>query len=103
MKSYKVQLLETEVVRYTWLVEADNPDDAITRAGTGDGDLLDKDFIWGEATDVESVEEYQGDEPSDYLKDVIEDRLAWQKAKTEQAWVDECIKEEANWPKVVVI
>ena len=100
MKTYKVQLLETEVVRYTWIVEAGDPDDAIAKAGIGDGDLLDKDFICGEVADVESVEEWQDDEPSDYIKDVIEDRLAWQKAKTEQAWVDECIGEEATCQQI---
>ena len=95
MTTYKVSLLETEVVRYTWLVDADNPDTAADEANVGNGDLIDKEVVYGEITDLESVEEWQGDEPSDYIKDVIEDHLAWQKAQAEQAWIDECIEEEA--------
>jgi len=95
MTTYKVQLLETEVVRYTWLVDADNPDTAADEANVGNGDLIDKEVVYGEITDLESVEEWQGDEPSDYIKDVIEDHLAWQKAQAEQVWIDECIEEEA--------
>jgi len=96
MTTYKVQLLETEVVRYTWLVDADNPDTAADEANVGNGDLIDKEVVYGEITDLESVEEWQGDEPSDYIKDVIEDHLAWQKAQAEQVWIDECIEEEAT-------
>ena len=95
MKTYKVQLLETEVVRYTWLVDADDPDTAADEANVGNGDLIDKEVVYGEITDLESIEEWQGDEPSDYIKDVIEDHLAWQKAQAEQVWIDECIEEEA--------
>jgi len=95
MTTYKVQLLETEVVRYTWLVDADNPDTAADEANVGNGDLIDREVVYGEITDLESVEEWQGDEPSDYIKDVIEDHLAWQKAQAEQVWIDECIEEEA--------
>jgi len=95
MTTYKVQLLETEVVRYTWLVDADDPDTAADEANVGNGDLIDKEFVFGEISDLESVEEWQGDEPSDYIKDVIEDHLVWQKAQAEQVWIDECIEEEA--------
>jgi len=95
MTTYKVQLLETEVVRYTWLVDADDPDTAADEANVGNGDLIDKEVVYGEITDLESVEEWQGDKPSDYIKDVIEDHLAWQKAQAEQIWIDECIEEEA--------
>ena len=95
MTTYKVQLLETEVVRYTWLVVADDPDTAADEANVGNGDLIDKEVVYGEITDLESVEEWQGDKPSDYIKDVIEDHLAWQKAQAEQIWIDECIEEEA--------
>ena len=94
MTTYKVSLLETEVVRYTWLVDADDPDTAADEANVGNGDLIDKEVVYGEITDLESVEEWQGDEPSDYIKDVIEDHLAWQKAQAEQIWIDECIEEE---------
>jgi len=96
MTTYKVQLLETEVVRYTWLVDADDPDTAADEANVGNGDLIDKEVVYGEITDLESVEEWQGDEPSDYIKDVIEDHLAWQKAQIERVWIDECIEEEAT-------
>ena len=96
MTTYKVQLLETEVVRYTWLVDADDPDTAADEANVGNGDLIDREVVYGEITDLESVEEWQGDEPSDYIKDVIEDHLAWQKAQAEQVWIDECIEEEAT-------
>jgi len=96
MTTYKVQLLETEVVRYTWLVVADDPDTAADEANVGNGDLIDREVVYGEITDLESVEEWQGDEPSDYIKDVIEDHLAWQKAQIERVWIDECIEEEAT-------
>ena len=96
MTTYKVQLLETEVVRYTWLVDADDPDIAADEANVGNGDLIDREVVYGEITDLESVEEWQGDKPSDYIKDVIEDHLAWQKAQIERVWIDECIEEEAT-------
>ena len=96
MTTYKVSLLETEVNRYTWLVVADDPDIAADEAAVGNGELLDREFACGIITDLESVEEWQGDEPSDYIKDVIEDHLAWQKAQAEQVWIDECIEEETT-------
>lgn len=55
---YIVALLETEVHRYQWAVEANNEMHAIAKALEGDGELLSKDYIRGtdESTIVEGVE-----------------------------------------------
>jgi len=57
--NYKVNLFETEIVRYTWIVEANNQAEAIAKAKSGDGGLLGKNFISGEITDQESIEEWE--------------------------------------------
>ena len=57
MPDYVVKLLETEVWRYVWLVEADNPTDAIEKAIDGDGHTTNRNFVSGVNREVESVEQ----------------------------------------------